>query len=251
MFQGYYNLTSGILCQNRNLNVISNNMANVTTPGFKGDTFVASTFREELISRTGNKDKSNPSALGTMAMARAARQTVTDYTNQSFEPTKSNLDFALAGNGFFSIQSPNGTVYTRNGSFTLDDQGYLYLPTIGRVLGDDGRPIHLGTDKIRVDSTGTIYNADGNQQYGRLQVVDFANYDAQLTKTTGNVFRATGQATPVDTKVVGNALESSNVDTVGQMTQMMSSQRALQSSSQVMKMYDQLIGKMVSQLGPA
>ncbi len=251
MFQGFYNATSGMLTQNRNLNVISNNMANVSTPGFKSDKFIATTFREELISRIGNKDKSTASPLGTMAMIRASDETVTDFTNTAYAPTRNSLDFALSGSGFFSVQTANGVVYTRNGSFTLDDQGYLYLPTIGRVLGENG-PIRLGTDKIKVDSSGTIYSEDGNTRYGTLRIVDFQNYDTQLVKTTGNVFIApNGGATPANAKVVGSALESSNVDAVDQMVQMMSSQRALQSSAQVMKMYDQLIGKIVSQLGPA
>lgn len=250
MFQGFYNATSGMLTQNRNLNVISNNMGNVSTPGFKSDKYMASTFREVLISRIGNKDKSNPSPLGNMAMIRASDTTVTDFTNVSYAPTRSALDFAISGNGFFSIQSPNGVVYTRNGSFTLDDQGYLTLPTIGRVLGENG-PIYLGTDKIRVDSTGTIYSEDGNTRYGTLQLTDFQDYDTQLVKTTGNVFVApNGGGFQADAKVVGGALESSNVDAVSEMVQMMSSQRALQSSAQVLKMYDGVMSKLVSQLGP-
>lgn len=249
MFQGFYNLTSGVLSQNRNLNVISNNMANISTPGFKSDQFLASTFREELISRTGNKDKAHPYPLGTTSKIKAADETITDYTQGGYQPTRSTLDFALGSPGFFCIQTENGTVYTRNGSFTLDDQGYLYLPTVGRVLGQNG-PIYLGTDKITADSTGTIYSEDGNTRYGQLLIVDFQNYDTQLVKTTGDVFVANGAAVPTQAQVVWKAVEGSNVDAVEQMTQMMSSQRALQSSAQVLKMYDELIGKMVSQISP-
>jgi len=97
---------------------------------------------------------------------------------------------------------------------------------------------------------GTIYDANG-RQLGRLQVVDFADYQTQLVKTTGNVFLApNGGAVDSDAKVVNKALEGSNVDAVDQMVQMMSSQRALQSSSQVLKMYDSIMEKMVSRLGP-
>lgn len=251
MFQGFYNATSGMLTQNRNLNVISNNMGNVSTPGFKSDKFIATTFREELVSRTGNKDKKNTSPLGYQSKIRASDLTVTDFTNSAYAPTRNVLDFALSGDGFFCIQTNNGTVYTRNGSFTLDDQGYLYLPTVGRVLGQNG-PIYLGTDKIRVDSAGRITSENGNRTFGTLQIVDFQNYDTQLVKTNGNVFIAPGGgAVASDAKVVNQALESSNVDAVEQMVNMMGGQRALQSSAQVMKMYDQLIAKMVSQLGPA
>lgn len=253
MFQGLYKATSGMLTQNRNLNVISNNMANVSTSGYKSERYMATTFEEVLISRIGNKDKSNPSPLGTMSMIRASDETVTDYTNTGYYPTRNALDFAISGNGFFCIQSGNGVVYTRNGSFTLDDQGYLTLPTIGRVLGENG-PIRLGTDKIRVGSDGSIYDEETNRRYGTLRIADFQNYDTQLVKTTGNVFIApnggAGNAGN-DTRVVGKALEYSNVDAVKEMVQMMSAERALQSSSEILKMYDQLTGKIVSQLGPA
>lgn len=252
MFQGFYNATSGMLTQNRNLNVISNNMGNVYTPGYRSDKFMATTFREVLMSRIGNKDKAHPVPVGRMAMIRASDETVTDYTAVGYSPTRRALDFAISGDGFFCIQSQNGTVYTRNGSFTLDDQGYLYLPTVGRVLGENG-PIRLGTDKIRVDSRGTIYSEDGNTRFGRLRIVDFQDYDAQLIKETANVFVAPngGARDAAGAKVVNSALEDSNVDAVKEMVNMMSGQRALQSSSQVMKIYDQLIAKIVSELGPA
>lgn len=253
MFQGLYKATAGMLTQNRNLNVISNNMANVSTPGYKSERYMATTFQEVLFSRIGNKDKSHPVPVGTMSMIRASDETVTDYTNTAYYPTRNALDFAISGNGYFCIQTENGVVYTRDGSFTLDDQRYLTLPTIGRVLGANGRPIRLNTDKIRVASDGTIYSEDGNRRFGRLRIVDFQDYDAQLVKTTGNVFLAPNggaQAAGNGTKVIGHALEYSNVDVVEEMVQMMSSERALQSSSQVLKMYDQLTGKIVSQLGP-
>lgn len=250
MFQGFYNLTSEILSQNRNLNVISNNMANISTAGYKSDKFIATTFREELLYRSGNKDKSDPTPIGETARIRTADETVTNYTQGGYEASNSPLDFALSDKGFFCIQTTNGTVYTRNGSFTIDDEGYLYLPTIGRVLGQNG-PIQTGTDKITADSQGNIYSEDGKQFFGRLMVVDFNDYQTQLTKTTGNVFTATGNATPVDTPVMWKTIERSNVDAMEEMVTMMSGQRALQSSTQMLKMYDQLMAKIVSQLGPA
>lgn len=249
MFQGFYNLTSGVLTQTRKLNVISNNMVNVSTPGFRSDTFTSTTFREEMIYRSGNKNKSNPTAIGAMNRIVTADNNVTSYKNSGYTSTESSLDFALGTNGFFSVQSGNGTVYTRNGSFTLDNDGYLFLPGVGRVLGQNG-PLRLGTDKIVVDGAGNIYGEENGQLLGRLAVVDFQDYGTQLTKTTGDVFVAQGAATPVNAQVISKALENSNVDPIDEMTQMMGSQRALQSSAQVLKMYDQLTGKIVSQLGP-
>lgn len=248
MFQGFYNLTAGMLTQNRNMNVVSNNMGNMSTSGFKSDKLIATTFRQEMLYRSGNKDKSGTVPIGKTDWVTTVDTTVTDYSQGAYEPTASPLDFALGEKGFFAVQTGQGTVYTRNGSFTLDDQGYLYLPTVGRVLGQNG-PIYLGTDKIQSDDYGNIFNEQG-ALLGRLSVVDFQDYDTQLTKTTGDVFTATGAGTAVDSKILWKAVERSNVSPVEQMTAMMSGQRALQSSAQVLKMYDQLMGKIVSQLGP-
>lgn len=249
MFQGFYNLTSGMLCQNRNLNVTSNNMANVSTAGYKRDRFVDTTFKEAMLDRTGNKDKGSPSQLGTIAMMKAADQTVTSFENAGYRTTRSPLDFAIDGNGFFEIQTPEGVRYTRNGSFILDNQGYLALEGVGRVLGHNG-PIYLGTDNISVNSNGSIYNNDTGRNLGRIRVVEFANHQAQLVKVDGNLFIGVGGFV-TNEKVVNGALENSNVEAVDEMVNMMSSQRALQSAASVMTSYDKLIEKIVNNLGPA
>lgn len=247
MFQGLYNLTSGMLTQTRNLNVIGNNMSNVTTAGYKSEQFTAKTFQEELIYRSSNKEGSAP--IGRMNRIVTADRNYTDYTGGGYKTTTGNLDFALNSDGFFCIQGDGSTVYTRNGSFSLDNEGYLCLQGTGRVLGVNG-PIYLGTDKISTDSAGNIYTNNGSTYLGRLSIVDFQNKDEQLTRGEGGTFSTGAQGTPVNGSVVQNALEYSNVDTVKEMTAMMSSQRILQSNAQILKMYDQLTGKIVSQLGP-
>ena len=249
MFQGFYNLSSQMLTQNRNLNVISNNMANVSTAGFKSDTLITSNFRNEIVSRIGNKDKS-PVAVGEMSDIRSVVSTVTDYSNCGYLPSESAFDMALTGNGFFVVQTPEGEVYTRDGSFSLDEEGYLVLPSIGRVMGENG-PIAFDTDQFRVTPDGSIYRLEDDSLMGRLQVVDFPDYELDLLKSGNNVFTSVGAAPqPVQPQIQWKDLESSNVNAVEEMTSMMSSQRALQSAAQVLKMYDQLTGKIVSQLGP-
>ena len=126
MFQGFYNLSSQMLTQNRSLNVISNNMANVSTAGFKSDRLISSNFRNEIISRIGNKEKS-PVAIGKMSDIRSAVSTVTDYSGGGYAVSGNPFDMALTGDGFFVVQTPEGEVYTRNGSFSLDEEGYLTL----------------------------------------------------------------------------------------------------------------------------
>lgn len=244
MFQGYYDLTSNMITQNRVMNVISNNMTNVSTPGYKSDKIVEGTFRDELIYRY---DKAGRTPVGTVSRVNTAAERITNYTEGGIRQTDSLLDFALTGRGFFAIQTNNGVVYTRDGSFNLDDQGYLTLPGVGRVLGTNGL-IRLTTDKVAVDSQGNITDQNGLQNFGQLQVVDFADYN-QLTKITGGVFRAQGGAQNAqNVQISQKYLEDSNVSMINEMTSMMSGQRLLQSSSQVLRMYDQLISRM-AQMG--
>lgn len=247
MFQGFYNLTSGILTQTRNQNVISNNMTNVSTPGYKTDKYLATTFREELMYRSGNIDKDNKTEIGTMAMIRASDETVTDFEGGAVEETGEIFDVALRGRGFFMVQTENGIGYTRDGSFILDDQGYLMLPSVGRVVGRNGQ-IRIGTDKITIDSYGRIRSEDGRTNYGQIAVVDFNNYD-NLEKGGNGVFYTNEQATATNGQMLWKYLERSNVNAVQEMVNMMSSQRALQSASQVLKMYDQIMGKAVTEIG--
>ena len=117
MFKGFYNLASGVLTQTRNLNVIGNNMANVSTPGFRKDTFTQTTFQDEMIYRIGNTDKSNPTQIGRMNCIVTGDGNVTSYKQGGLTPTASALDIALEGSGFFAVETGNGIAYTRNGSF--------------------------------------------------------------------------------------------------------------------------------------
>ena len=247
MFQGYYDLTSNMITQNRNLNVISNNMTNVSTPGYKMDRIMQSTFRDEMIYRY---DRDGKTAVGTVSRMNIADERVTDYTEGGIRETGDALDVGLTGNGFFVIDTGEGPVYTRDGSFNLDNEGDLTLPGIGRVQGTNGA-IRLTTDNIIIDKQGNIISEDGNQFFGTLQIVDFADY-GQLTKISGSVFRANAQPQAADrgTTVTQRYLEDSNVSMAEEMTRMISSQRILQSSAQILKIYDQLEAKMVT-LGSA
>ena len=117
MFQGFYDLTSNMITQNRNLNIISNNMSNVSTPGFKMDRLMQSTFRDEMIYRY---DKYGKTAVGTVSRMNIGDERITDYTEGGIRETGASMDVGLIGSGFFEIQTDNGMVYTRNGSFNLD-----------------------------------------------------------------------------------------------------------------------------------
>ena len=125
MYQGFYNLASGMLTQSRNLNVVSNNMVNLQTAGYKRDQMVSSTFQEEMLYRTGRREKGTREPLATTSKIRTASRTYVNYDQGSYETTDGIYDFAIGGKGFFCIQTQNGVQYTRNGSFAVDEEGYL------------------------------------------------------------------------------------------------------------------------------
>lgn len=249
MFKGFYNLTSGMLSQTRNLDVISNNMSNINTPGYKADTYMDSTFRELMFSRVGNRDKSAAEQIGPQTMALLPSMIYTDYSHGAPEETGQPLDFAINGEGFFQVQGENGRCFTRNGSFIVDNGGYLTLPSHGHVLDRNGQPLYLGTDDIRVDGDGNIFRGDGSLA-GRLGVFDFAGgYEGTLMQQGEGVYVSNAPAQLSDSPVQWKMLENSNVDMVREMTRMMSSQRGLQSAAQILKIYDQLMSKATTDVG--
>lgn len=247
MMKGFYNLTSGMLTQQRNLNVVSNNLVNVSTAGFKEERYTASTFDDVMMSRVGNKEKIY-TEVGRESYIRATSEIYTNYDQGVPEPTNIPLDFAIEGNGFFAIQGANGQIsYTRAGSFSLDDEGYLCFPGQGRVMSRDNQPIRLSTDKITADANGNIYAEEGGL-LGQLGIFDFEDYD-QLEHNDQGMFTGNG-ATLVETpSIYWKYLERSNTDMVRQMTELLTCQRAFQSAAQVSKMYDELMTKATTSIG--
>ncbi len=248
MFKGFYNLSSGMLSQNRRLDVVANNMTNVSTAGYKADRYTDSTFQEHVISRVGNKDKASSQELGNASYILAPSHLYTDYSQGAPDITGLPLDFSISGAGFFAIQTGSGTAYTRAGNFSLDNEGYLCLPGEGRVLDPTGKPIRLGTDRIQADAQGNLYQEETAAPLGRLGVFSFADNDA-LARNSRGLFEGGGAQPVADAAIQWKSVEHSNVDLVGQMVEMLASQRSLQSAAQLTKMYDQVMGKAATDLG--
>lgn len=246
MFKGFYNLTSGMLSQGRRLDVISNNMANVSTTGYKADTYTDSTFHEFVMTRIGNDDKSSPAEIGPSSYILAPSQLYTDYAQGTLEQTNLPLDFAIEGDGFFAVQARDGVAYTRAGNFALDEEGYLCLPDGSQVLDIANQPILLGTDKIKADASGAIYTEDGGY-LAQLGVYAFQD-NQQLARNAQGYFTGDGAQASAAT-VHWGWQEHSNIDLIEQMTGMMTAQRAFQSAAQMSKMYDQLMNKAANNLG--
>ena len=247
MYKGFYNLTSAMLTHQQNLNVVGNNMVNISTAGYKQQRYTASTFDDVMYSRVGNIYNTGEE-IGRQSYIRAASQIYTDYSQGVPEPTGLPLDFAINGDGFFAVQDPDGEVaYTRMGNFSLDNEGYLCLPGYGQVLDPDGQPIYLGTDKITATEQGLIYYEDGGL-IGRLGVYTFAD-NGELTHNDMGLFTGEGAQAAETFEVWNGYLERSNTDAVKQMVEMIPHQRALQSAAQISRIYNDLMTRSTGDVG--
>ena len=248
MMRGFYNLTSGMLSQGRRLDVVANNMTNISTAGFKAEHYTDRTFDEVMVSRIGNKIKTPYQTMETyQSHILAPDELYTDFGQSSFEETNLPLDFAIQGEGFFAIDTGDGVAYTRAGSFTLDNEGYLCLSELGRVLDREGNPIQLPTDHLEADKQGSLYT-EGGEYMGTLGVYMFEDNNA-LERTPYGLFTGDGAQLNEDVTIHHKMVERSNVSMVKEMVKMMTTQRALQSAAQMSKIYDQVITRIVTDIG--
>ena len=248
MMKGFYTLTSGMASQQNRLNVVANNMTNISTAGYKAEHYTDRTFDEVMVSRIGNIDKSHYQTMETyQSHILAPDHLYTDFIQGSLEETNLPLDFAIQGEGFFAIQTVDGVAYTRAGSFTLDNEGYLCLSELGRVLDREGNPIQLPTDKLDVDAQGNL-STQGGEYLATLGVFMFPD-NGELERTPYGLF--TGEGAQLNDQVVIHHkwVERSNVNMIKEMVNMMTTQRALQSAAQLSKIYDQVINRAVNDIG--
>ena len=249
MFKGFYNLTSGMLSQGRRLDVVSHNMTNISTAGYKADRYTDSTFQDVMISRLGNKDKVNSDELGEETYILAPSELYTDFTQGAPEETGLLLDFCIQGEGFFCVSRDGGeTGYTRAGSFCLSEDNFLCLSGQGRVLDNNMQPIQLPTDKIYADKFGNLYTEPDRNYLATLGVYSFPDNDA-LERNDRGLFMGDGAQLSEDFRIRQKYVERSNVDMHEVMVSMMTSQRALQSAAELAKIYDQVMSRATSELG--
>ena len=248
MMKGFYNLTSGMLSQGRRMDVVANNMTNISTAGYKAEHYTDRTFDEVMVSRIGNKIKSPYQTMETyQSHILAPDELYTDYGQSSFEETNLPLDFGIEGEGFFAIQTVDGVAYTRAGSFTLDNEGYLCLSELGRVLDREGNQIQLPTDKLEANEQGDLYSTDG-EYLASLGVYMFEDNQA-LERTPYGLFQGDGAQLNENVVIHHTMVERSNVNLIKEMVNMMTTQRTLQSAAQMSQIYNEVIKRAVDDIG--
>ncbi len=202
------------------LDVVANNVANISTGGYKGEKMV---FLEQLTKAT-----KAPVAGPTQRMSEVLDAgTFRDTSQGSFVPTGNQLDIALQGDGYLAVQAPDGVRYTRAGGMQLNADRQLCDHNGFPVMGDGGPITIPQTDSsIKISGDGQVATESGVQ--GALRLVRFAN-EQTLKATSGGTYTTSDTALPSgDTVVQQGGIEGSNVQPITEMTRMIDLQRAYQ-----------------------
>lgn len=254
MLRGLYSSVSSMLTLQARQSVITNNIANINTTGYKEETLVSKSFDEVLLS---NRDKyvngkATNQVLGSMSFGTRIDDTMTNYNQGTFVSTENNTDFAIEGSGFFEvIDESNNRFYTRDGSFKIDNQGYLVTNSGHYVVGRNNmtgntEPIYIGNGEVSVTSDNRI-NIDGINMYS-FRVVDFENYNSLEKKGNGLYFGNNGkEATAFGIKQ--GYLESSNVDSISTIALLMETVNEFEANQKVIQSYDSILSKIANEIG--
>ncbi|SON56215.1 Distal rod protein [Hartmannibacter diazotrophicus] len=227
----------------RKLDVIADNIANITTDGFKRQSL---SFEEHVMPKAR---ASSFEAGDQMNSFVSDWTTTTDFSSGDIEQTGNELDVAIEGNAFFAVQTPNGERYTRAGNFRIDNTGTLINASGFPVLGDGG-PIRFENNEVGVEigTDGAIASSTGPK--GKLRIVSFDD-DRLLQKEGENLYTSTtATIQPTTTaRVMQGAIERSNVSGVTEISRMIEVSRSYQQVSSIMRAQNELQSRAIDTLG--
>ena len=310
MWRGLFTAASGMITEQKRTDVIANNLANAATTGYKHDKAIHREFEAMLIRRyydhedgglVGMEPNSQTDLntntidvtrfkgfdadpfyrpnIGRLGLGDYIDEVAVDYTQGPIETTGNELDLAIGGDGFFTIQSPNGVRYTRNGAFFRNAQGFIQDIRGYNLLDAQGQPIQIPRDMFNKDiivtDDGGIYvkgtdveqwaedpvqtvstgNQGNRQLIAQIQLVSF-NDRLALQKQGDNLFYAVedadgniAQPQVSDAVIVQGALEKSNVQIVREMVELIHNHRMYEANSKAVTTQDTMLEKSVTEVG--
>jgi len=250
-----YIAAAGALSCEKRLQIISNNLANVNTAGFKMDQGQLKQIDPAEVPSQGGGDS------GDLAASRAHLfwnnfSVYTDHSNGPLKQTDNVFDLALNGKGFFCVQTPDGVHYTRKGDFTLNSEGVLVTSNGWPVLGEGGEITVQGKENpmknaiFNVDRQGNV--AVDGKQVDTLRIVDIEEI-SQLSKAGDTLFKPPAggvtEAKAEDVSVSQGFIEMSNVDAVKMMTEMIEVMRGYESYQKIIQSADETYSQAINDIG--
>jgi flagellar basal-body rod protein FlgG len=276
MLRGIYNSASGMLAQQSKLDSISNNLANVDKTGYKKDLTIFKAFPDMIIRRTNESGLGITPAgsydtmplVGKLGTGVEVNEVYTLFDQGALKPTGNDLDLALEGKGFFTLQTERGERYTRNGSFTINEEGVLMTHTGKPVMGENGI-IKIQHNNFMINKRGEIivntakdldprnpinmYNNEWEDAVviDRLKLVDFENV-REIKKEGDSMYRETPESgpplPPENLQVKQGFLEKSNVNIVREMVDMIEVQRSYEANQKSIRTHDDTLGRLINEV---
>jgi len=255
MVRGLYTAYTGMVNEQKRLDIISNNLANSATVGYKAENVTSQSFKDMMAIKI--RDGSNAyldEPVGNMNLGVKICETYMDWTQGSLRETGNTYDIAIEGDGFFTMRvtDANGndeTMYTRNGRFTVTKDGFIVDCDGNHLQGASGDlQVPVDATEIAIKNSGAVY-ADG-VLVDTIAITDFEDYN-YLELYGENMYRALNGATVKQAYagMLQGFTEQSNVNVIDQMVSMITITRAYEAGQKMIQTQDNLIGKAVNEVG--
>jgi len=241
MINGYYDAAGGMVTQFNKLNVVSNNLANVNTPGFKQDNIIIGDYerifneKRDILPLENNTQKAARFLNINLNKVPIISSEYTDFAIGNIQRTSNPLDVALKQKDSFFVVNENGQKLTRAGNFNLDNNGYLINKEGFKILNTQNKPIQipLNAKHITIDKNANIY-VDG-QKIATLKILSITNLKT-LKKVGNNMWIFNPKNAKIITKntTLQGFLEKSNVNPITEMTELISTNRLVEQYQKVM-----------------
>lgn len=245
MIRGIYIAASGMLAESLRTDVISNNLANVGTSGFKKDFAITKDYASRDIRRIN--DGQREPEIGQMGAGVWVDTIATLHSGGIMRVTGNQLDVAIDGKGYFAVDTPAGTRYTRSGAFVRNAEGELVTADGYRVQGQSGPIVLNEVGPISISEDGRIFvdNVESNQ----FQLYSFEE-ENRLRKQGANFFAPPeGVVAQAATPILRQGyLELSNVNVVSEMVNLIAGYRAYETNSKAVQTHDALLDKAVNEV---
>lgn len=253
MFRGLYTAYTGMRIQQDVMNVVSNNLANVDTTGFKRDKLGIRSFKEVLAIKQNDPDPISRNDLGKMNLGVTSSVSFTNFDQGPLKNTERKTDIALEGQGMFVVgkRQEDGSFkefYTRDGGLSVNRFGQLMTKNGEFLLGQKG-VITVEDGKFTITQTGDVYNSK-NEFVDSMRLTSFSDFK-ELRKVGDNLYIGTEhlEEKTFGGVVVQGFLETSNVNTVQEMVEMISVMRAYESNQKVLTTFDATMEKVANEVG--
>lgn len=248
MLRGLYAAVSGLRLQQQKQETAANNLVNLEAAGYKREQSMGKAFSQILLQEVNGER-----VQGKVTPGVALDEVVTDFQRGNIVKTGRLLDFAITGRGFFTFRGDDGSdFYSRNGEFTVDENGFLVSSTGEKVMGVNAstgmiEAIELGEGELSI--SGSSFFLDQEKKYDLL-IVDFADYRLLQKQGPNRFTAAEGQGRRLDKpEVVHGNIEKSNVDINEEMVKMLETQHKYQMDQRVVRFIDDTLQKAVNEVG--